>query len=60
MWDLYEYAVRKFTKDGRAPIPTLIEWDQDFPSLEELVEEANKAKAVIAEVQGSENAHAAQ
>lgn len=43
VWDLYEHAVRKF-----GPVPTLIEWDQDFPTLRELVGEAEKAKEIIA------------
>ena len=45
VWDLYEHAVRRF-----GPVPTLIEWDSDFPSLEDLVGEAEKARAVIAKV----------
>ncbi len=46
VWDLYEDAVRRF-----GPVPTLIEWDQDFPTLETLVAEADKARAIISEVQ---------
>lgn len=46
VWDLYEDAVRRFGN-----IPTLIEWDQDFPSLETLVGEAEKARTIIKEVQ---------
>lgn len=45
VWDLYEYAVKRFGVK-----PTLIEWDQDFPSLKTLVGEADKARAIIAAV----------
>ena len=38
VWDLYEWAL---THTG--PIPTLIEWDTNVPSLETLVAEARKA-----------------
>lgn len=55
VWDLYEHAVRRF--GGR---PTLIEWDQDFPTLEVLVGEADKARAVIERVQAEEPANAAE
>lgn len=44
VWDLYEHAVRRF-----GAVPTLIEWDSDFPSLNDLVAEADKARAIIAE-----------
>ncbi len=42
VWDLYEHAIKRF-----GVIPTLIEWDQDFPTLANLVAEADKARAVI-------------
>jgi uncharacterized protein (UPF0276 family) len=42
VWDLYAHAIRRF-----GPVPTLIEWDQDFPGLDELVAEAHKARAII-------------
>lgn len=48
VWDLYEHAVRRF-----GPVPTLIEWDQDFPSLETLVAEAEKARAIISNLTSS-------
>lgn len=54
--DLYEYAVRRL-----GPVPTLIEWDQDFPSLETLVAEADKARAIIRKAAGEEGlAYAAE
>lgn len=42
VWDLYEHAARRF---GR--VPTLIEWDQDFPPLEVLLAEAAKARGIL-------------
>lgn len=38
VWALYHYAIKRF-----GPIPTLIEWDADLPSLDILVKEASKA-----------------
>lgn len=45
VWDLYEYAIKRI-----GSIPTLIEWDQDFPPLETLVEEAGRARSIIERV----------
>ncbi len=42
VWDLYAFAVKRF---GR--IPTLIEWDSEFPSLINLVSEADKARDIM-------------
>ncbi|HET7203749.1 MAG TPA: DUF692 domain-containing protein [Steroidobacteraceae bacterium] len=39
VWDLYERALHRF-----GPVPTLIEWDNDVPALETLVDEAYKAE----------------
>lgn len=55
VWDLYEHAVRRF-----GAVPTLIEWDQDFPTLDVLVAEADKARAIIKKVQSQDLAHAAE
>ncbi len=52
VWDLYERAVKRF-----GAVPTLIEWDKDYPTLEVLVGEADKARAIIKRV---EVAHAAE
>jgi uncharacterized protein (UPF0276 family) len=41
VWDLYAYAVRRF-----GPRPTVIEWDNDLPSLTHLLAEADYADAV--------------
>jgi uncharacterized protein (UPF0276 family) len=42
VWSLYETALRRF-----GPVPTLIEWDQNVPPLEVLLEEARHADALI-------------
>ncbi len=42
VWDLYEYAVKRFGN-----VPTLIEWDSDYPSLDALIAESRKAEAII-------------
>ncbi|WP_175960066.1 MNIO family bufferin maturase [Burkholderia pyrrocinia] len=41
VWTLYEAALRRF-----GPVPTLIEWDNDVPTLEVLIQEAAIADAV--------------
>ncbi|HQX27109.1 MAG TPA: DUF692 domain-containing protein [Alphaproteobacteria bacterium] len=55
VWDLYEFAVRRF-----GAIPTLIEWDQDFPTLDILVAEADKARAIIRNFAEERIPHAAE
>lgn len=55
VWDLYAHAVRRF-----GAVPTLIEWDSDFPTLTDLVAEADKARAIIQDVTGREDSHAAE
>jgi uncharacterized protein (UPF0276 family) len=55
VWDLYECAVRRF-----GAVPTLIEWDQDFPPLATLVAEADKARGVIRRVHTESLKHAAE
>jgi uncharacterized protein (UPF0276 family) len=52
VWDLYRLAVRRF---GR--VSTLVEWDDDIPALDVVCAEAERARAVEAEVLGK--AHAA-
>jgi uncharacterized protein len=42
VWSLYEEALRRF-----GAVPTLIEWDQNLPPLDVLVEEARHADALI-------------
>jgi uncharacterized protein (UPF0276 family) len=41
VWELYKIASKKFN------VPTLIEWDQDLPSFEDLLGEAKKAEKII-------------
>lgn len=50
VWDLYAEAVELF-----GPTPTLIEWDQDIPELEVLLDEAARAQEVL----DARRAHAA-
>lgn len=52
-WDLYAYTVRRF---GRKP--TLIEWDNDIPSLMTLSNEAARADAIAATNAASGVSHA--
>jgi uncharacterized protein (UPF0276 family) len=52
VWDLYRLAVRRF-----GPVSTLVEWDDDIPALDVVCAEAERARAVEAEVLG--RAHAA-
>ena len=49
VWDLYRHAVNHL-----GSIPTLIEWDQNFPPLSTLVAEAHRARQVIFENNYSE------
>ena len=42
VWALYEYAVTRI-----GAVPTLIEWDQDFPPLQTLLDEAQRAREII-------------
>jgi hypothetical protein len=39
VWSLYEHALRRL-----GPVPTLIEWDTDIPSLDVLLDEAARAQ----------------
>jgi uncharacterized protein (UPF0276 family) len=42
VWSLYRRALQHF-----GPLPTLIEWDNDLPSLDMLLEEAAKGRALL-------------
>lgn len=46
VWALYAYAIRRI---GR-PVPTLVEWDQDFPTLDALAAQAHSARRLMDEV----------
>lgn len=50
VWDLYQQAI---TFLGQ--VPTLIEWDQDIPSLERVMQEAKKAEQICATSRTSAN-----
>ncbi len=45
VWDLYAHAVRRF-----GPVSALIEWDDNIPEFDVLMETANKARAIHATV----------
>ncbi|WNG35781.1 DUF692 domain-containing protein [Archangium minus] len=45
VWSLYRYVLER-----TGPVSTLIEWDQDIPSLDAVLDEADRARAVLAEV----------
>ena len=42
VWELYEYTMQQV-----GPIPTMVEWDQNIPDFSVVVEEINKAKAIM-------------
>jgi uncharacterized protein len=42
VWELFDKAVQRF-----GPLPTLIEWDTNIPPLQALLEQANRAAAVL-------------
>ena len=44
VWDLFDYTLQKQQK----PLPVLIEWDTNVPSLETLIGEADKAVSLMA------------
>jgi uncharacterized protein len=52
-WDLYAHAIRRF-----GPQPTIVEWDNDLPTLTVLAGEAAKADRVSAGVTESDHARA--
>ena len=45
VWDLYHQALIQF-----GPVPTMVEWDDKIPPLQELLSELNKARAIAAGV----------
>jgi uncharacterized protein len=47
VWDLYRETVRRF-----GALPTLVEWDDHLPPIEDVLAEAARARAVEAEVLG--------
>ena len=51
-WDLYAHAMRRFGQQ-----PTIIEWDNDLPTLAVLIEEAAKADRVREAAREDRHAH---
>jgi uncharacterized protein (UPF0276 family) len=45
VWALYRYLLER-----TGPVSTLIEWDQDIPSLEAVLDEADRARGVLEEL----------
>jgi len=45
VWQLYRYVVER-----TGPVSTLIEWDQDIPSMEAVLDQADLARAAMGEV----------
>jgi uncharacterized protein (UPF0276 family) len=54
VWSLYREAIARF-----GAVPTLIEWDNDVPPLDILLQEADRAAGFIASVHGGRHADAA-
>jgi len=50
VWDLYKYALQRF-----GPISTMIERDDNIPSLSELLSELDQARNIAAKVLGQEH-----
>ena len=48
VWKLYAAALERF-----GLVPTLIEWDTDIPELDVLVEEADKARKIMADLEAA-------
>ncbi len=46
VWELYRYVLER-----TGPVSTLIEWDQDIPSMDAVLDEADRARAVLAELE---------
>ncbi len=45
VWALYRYTLER-----TGPVSTLIEWDQDIPSMDAVLDEADRARAALREV----------
>jgi hypothetical protein len=48
VWAMYRAALQEL-----GPIPTLLEWDTQIPPLGRVLDEADKARAIHAEVTGA-------
>ena len=47
VWELYARAIARF-----GALPTLVEWDNNIPSLATLVAEARRAEQILGEIHG--------
>ena len=54
VWNLFAHAVRRI-----GPVPTLIEWDADVPAWPKLLQEAQRAEAIMLAAQSEIRRHAA-
>ena len=45
VWDLYRLALQKV-----GPVPTLLEWDNNIPALDRVLDEADRARAIFEDV----------
>ena len=43
VWDLFRHLLER-----TGPVSALVEWDQDIPSLDAVLDEADRARAVLA------------
>lgn len=48
VWELYRAVIERL-----GPVPTLIEWDTDIPVLDRVLDEADRARAIVREVTGA-------
>jgi len=42
VWQLYRELLRR-----TGPLPTLVEWDQNIPNLDAVLDEADRARAIL-------------
>ncbi|MCH2038719.1 MAG: DUF692 family protein [Rickettsiales bacterium] len=50
VWDLYKYTIERF-----GTVATVIEWDQNTPSLQVMSKEAHKVQAILKETQAKQH-----
>ena len=54
VWELYREVVAEI-----GPVPTLVEWDTDIPGLDIVLDEADKARAIVAALEQQSHARSA-
>ncbi len=54
VWELFDYAIERL-----GPVSTLIEWDDQIPPYEQLLEEAQRARAILERERPAEKRRAA-